>query len=125
MPSELDRAYFALQDILHNIDLADEFLSGLTLEAFQRDQRTIYAVVRCLEIISEAASKRVSPEVKARHPEIEWAHIAAAGNLYRHLYEDVDHPSGYTPSRALCFSSQRGPKCVTHVSGMKWGEPHR
>jgi uncharacterized protein with HEPN domain len=90
MPSELNRAYFALQDILHNIDLADEFLSGLTLETFQRDQRTIYAVVRCLEIISEAASKRVSPEVKARHPEIEWPHIAAAGNLYRHLYEEVD-----------------------------------
>jgi hypothetical protein len=31
MPSELDRAYFALQDILHNIDLADEFLSALRL----------------------------------------------------------------------------------------------
>jgi uncharacterized protein with HEPN domain len=28
--------------------------------------------------------------VKARHLEIEWAHIAAAGNLYRHLYEDAD-----------------------------------
>jgi uncharacterized protein with HEPN domain len=62
MPSKLDRAYFALQEILQNIDLADAFLSGLTLETFWRDQRTIYAVVRCLQIISEAASKRVSDE---------------------------------------------------------------
>jgi uncharacterized protein with HEPN domain len=27
---------------------------------------------------------------KARHPEIEWAKIAATGSLYRHLYEVFD-----------------------------------
>jgi uncharacterized protein with HEPN domain len=45
-------------------------------------------VTRCLEIISEA-SRRVPPEIKARHPDIPWAEMAAAGNIYRHGYEDV------------------------------------
>jgi uncharacterized protein with HEPN domain len=47
-----------------------------------------YAVTRCLEIISEA-SRRLPDELKARHPAIAWREMAAAGNIYRHEYEDV------------------------------------
>jgi uncharacterized protein with HEPN domain len=47
-----------------------------------------YAVTRCLEIISEA-SRRLPDELKARHPAIAWRDMAAAGNIYRHEYEDV------------------------------------
>jgi uncharacterized protein with HEPN domain len=48
----------------------------------------VYAVTRCLEIISEA-SRRLPDELKARHPSIAWKDMAAAGNIYRHDYEDV------------------------------------
>jgi uncharacterized protein with HEPN domain len=48
----------------------------------------LYAVTRCLEIISEA-SRRLSDELKARHGSIPWLQMAAAGNIYRHEYEDV------------------------------------
>lgn len=48
----------------------------------------MYAVTRCLEIISEA-SRRLPDELKARHPSIAWKDMAAAGNIYRHDYEDV------------------------------------
>jgi uncharacterized protein with HEPN domain len=41
-----------------------------------------------LEIISEA-SRRLPEELKARHPAIAWRQMAAAGNVYRHNYEDV------------------------------------
>jgi hypothetical protein len=54
----------------------------------QADEKTLYAVVRSLEIISEA-SRRLTDEVKARHANIEWREMAAAGNVYRHSYEDV------------------------------------
>jgi uncharacterized protein with HEPN domain len=47
-----------------------------------------FAVIRCLEIVSEA-SRRLPDELKARHPSIPWKDIAAAGNIYRHDYEDV------------------------------------
>src|SRR5215471_14483968 len=86
MPSE--RTDGVLRDILHHIDLATQFVKGFDLEAFKLDIRTVYAVTRCLEIISEA-SRRLPANLKARHPEIAWKQMAGAGNVYRHDYEDV------------------------------------
>lgn len=86
MPSE--RTDGILRDILHHIDLATEFVRDFDLKKFKSDIRTVYAVTRCLEIISEA-SRRLPQEVKARHPQVAWRQMAAAGNVYRHDYEDV------------------------------------
>jgi uncharacterized protein with HEPN domain len=79
-----------LSDILLNIDLAISFAQGFDYEHFLADTRTFYAITRCLEIISEA-SRRLSPEMKARHPEIPWRKVSGSGNIYRHDYEDVAH----------------------------------
>ena len=76
----------ALTDIAANIALARDFVRGLAFAEFRADRRTVYAVVRCLEIISEA-SRRLPPDLKGRHPDIEWSEIAAAGSVYRHAYE--------------------------------------
>jgi uncharacterized protein with HEPN domain len=78
----------ALRDILHHIELATVFAQGLEQTDFITDLRTVYAVTRCLEIISEA-SRRLPEAVKAKHPSIPWKQMAAAGNVYRHDYEDV------------------------------------
>jgi uncharacterized protein with HEPN domain len=77
-----------LRDILENIRLARSFIAGFSFTDFQEDRRTSYAVMRCLEIISEA-SRRLPTEIKARHPEIVWADIAGAGSIYRHQYDGV------------------------------------
>lgn len=42
-----------LQDILDNIALAESFTAGLSYEDFRRDTRTVYAVIRCLEVMGE------------------------------------------------------------------------
>ncbi len=86
MPS--DPTDIALRDILHHVDLAVNFVAGFERAAFLNDTRTVYAVVRCLEIISEA-SRRLPDDLKARHPSIAWRQMAGAGNIYRHDYEDV------------------------------------
>lgn len=86
MPSKSGKT--ALLDIQHHIALAFGFTDGFDYTRFADDERTVYAVVRCLEIISEA-SRRLSSELKARHPQIPWQRMAAAGNVYRHDYEDV------------------------------------
>ena len=78
----------ALRDILHHIDLAARFAAGLDYEQFRNDEKTVYAVTRCLEIISEA-SRQLPDDLKARHPAIAWREMAGAGNVYRHDYEDV------------------------------------
>ena len=64
-----------LSNIKHNILLAQQFMSGLSSEAFRADRRTVYAVTRCLEIISEA-SRKLPLELKQRHPNIPWRDIA-------------------------------------------------
>ena len=81
-------AIAALRDIAHHIELASQFTTGLDFETFSDDLRTLYAVTRCLEIISEA-SRRLPDELKSRHPSIAWKDMAGAGNIYRHDYEDV------------------------------------
>ncbi len=83
-----DRDRRSLSDILWNIDLALSFVDGLDEESFAADVRAFYAVTRCLEIVSEA-SRRLSPEFKADHPDIPWRNVAGSGNVYRHDYEDV------------------------------------
>jgi len=77
-----------LRDILHHIDLAANFSAGFDRASFTHDIKTVYAVTRCLEIISEA-SRRLPDDVKARHPAIGWKQMAGAVNVYRHDYEDV------------------------------------
>jgi len=83
-----DTATAALREISYNIDLAARFATGFDFDGFKDDLKTLYAVTRCLEIISEA-SRRLPDDLKARHPAIAWRNIAAAGNVYRHEYEDV------------------------------------
>jgi uncharacterized protein with HEPN domain len=78
----------ALEDILENILLAFSFVKNLNYLSFLMDKRTVYAVIRALEIISEAV-RRLPEEVRTRHPHIPWAGIKGAGNIYRHDYEDV------------------------------------
>lgn len=88
MLSDVDRS--GLSDIVDNIALAESFVDGLDYDRFLNDMRTFYALTRCLDIISEA-SRSLSPELKARHPEMPWRQIAGSGNVYRHDYEDVVH----------------------------------
>ncbi|HLF22818.1 MAG TPA: HepT-like ribonuclease domain-containing protein [Burkholderiales bacterium] len=76
----------ALKDIKANIALAQSFIGNLSFAEFQSDRRTVYAVTRCLEIISEA-SRRLPAELKQRYPDIPWSDIAAAGSVYRHAYQ--------------------------------------
>jgi uncharacterized protein with HEPN domain len=70
-----------LSDIMDNVDAIHAFTADLDFQAFRTDRKTVYAVVRALEIISEA-SRRLPDELRHRHPEIDWAAIAAAGNVY-------------------------------------------
>lgn len=86
-PSE--RARTAVRDILVNIEFAQDFVGRTTTEALEADRRTLYAVSRCLEIISEAA-RRLSADVRDRHPALPWRAIMDLGNAYRHEYDNVD-----------------------------------
>lgn len=86
MPSKDPRV--PLRDIKENIELARQFITNSSFDEFTSDRKTLYAVIRALEIISEA-SRRLPESFKQKHPSIPWEDIAGAGNVYRHDYEDV------------------------------------
>ena len=78
-----------LSEIRHIIYLAVTWTSDQTLEQFSTDIMRVYAVVRALEIISEA-SRGLQEDIRSRHPELPWRSIAGAGNVYRHDYDGVE-----------------------------------
>jgi uncharacterized protein with HEPN domain len=88
MPSKEYDPKATLFHIRDNIVLARSFVADLDYEQFRSDARTVYAVTRALQIISEA-SRRLPLAIKQKHPELPWADMAGAGSVYRHDYEDV------------------------------------
>jgi uncharacterized protein with HEPN domain len=80
-----------LRDILEAIEKIERFLSGHDFEIFKTDALIHDAVVRNLEIVSEA-SRHVPEELKAKAPHIPWREIADFGNVLRHGYEGVNDP---------------------------------
>jgi hypothetical protein len=54
-----------LRDILDNIDLVGTFTSGLAYTDFESDRKTVYAVIRALEI--SEATRRLPGELKGRY----------------------------------------------------------
>ena len=79
-----------LTDIIEAVELIRSEMAGVTLQAFEPDTRKRWLVERGIEIISEA-SRHLSDELKARHPEIPWPKVAGIGNVLRHDYEHVAH----------------------------------
>jgi len=66
--SKRDSALY-LQDILTATEKIEEYIQGLSAQEFNKDWKTIDAVIRNLEIIGEAA-RNMPEEIISGHPEI-------------------------------------------------------
>ncbi|MFN7934222.1 MAG: HepT-like ribonuclease domain-containing protein [Bryobacteraceae bacterium] len=78
-----------LEDILANIIMIEEFTAGMSSVEFAADPKTTNAVERCLERISEAATK-LSGQAELICPEIPWPQVRALGNMLRHEYDRIE-----------------------------------
>ena len=58
-------------------------------DAFMSDGKTQDAVLRNLQILAESA-QRISPNLKAAHPEVEWSKIAGLRNVLAHDYLGIN-----------------------------------
>ncbi len=80
----------AVEDILRNLRLAREFVGdALTVDELERDTKTLYSLVRALEVVGEA-TKRVPDSVRALDAAIPWKEMAGMRDRLIHDYENVD-----------------------------------
>lgn len=66
-----------------------QFMKGKDRAALDNDLQLVFAVVRAVEIIGEAAS-HISPEFRQQNPQFPWAAIVGMRNRLVHAYFDVD-----------------------------------
>jgi uncharacterized protein with HEPN domain len=80
-----------LDDILAAIENIRNYSTGLAFSAFQKDQKTLDAVTRNLEIIGEAAG-HLPNFYRAAAPEIDWRKITGLRSILIHEYYGVSLP---------------------------------
>ncbi|HHT9124308.1 MAG TPA: HepT-like ribonuclease domain-containing protein [Candidatus Brocadiia bacterium] len=64
-------------------------MEDLSYDQFYRDTKTLYAVVRCIEIIGEAA-KNIPGTIQHKYPDIPWKEMAGMRDKVIHFYFGVD-----------------------------------
>ena len=78
-----------LSDILDAIIKIEQFIKRQSFEKFQEDDKTIFAVIRALEVIGEAANKIPAAE-RTKFKKIPWTQVAGMRNKLIHEYFGVD-----------------------------------
>jgi len=78
-----------LEDILDALAKSTQFIIGMTFEQFCADDRTIFAVIRTLEIIGEA-TKQLPKTLLDKYPGVPWRDITRMRDKLAHHYFGVD-----------------------------------
>ena len=78
-----------LQDMLENAQRAIRFVQDMDFETFKKDNKTVYAVIRAVEIIGEAASN-VPDEIRSKYPTLPWRDIRGMRSKLVHQYFGIN-----------------------------------
>ncbi len=91
MPENIKNREFRdyLNDIIEVIDDIQNFTENISFKDLENDKKTLYAVIRCLEILGEAV-KKIPKNVKERYPDIPWKDMAGMRDVLIHDYFGVD-----------------------------------
>lgn len=87
-PPPLDRNPALLDEMVESARLAREFTAGKTPEQFAGDRKSVSAVSHVLGEIGRAAGK-ISPDLRERHPRIDWLGMARFADRLLYEYRDV------------------------------------
>jgi len=74
-----------VEDILESVELIESYVENVDLDEFEKDRKTIDAVVRNFEIIGEA-SKYIPDDIKNNYLEVDWKGILGLRNRIAHEY---------------------------------------
>ena len=78
-----------LRDMLENAQRAIQFVYGMDFKTFSNDEKTLYAVIRAIEIVGEAAAK-VPDEVRSNYPRVPWREVKGMRNKLVHNYFGIN-----------------------------------
>lgn len=78
-----------IKDILEYMKRAETHIEGLTFEQFLKDNKACDAVIRCAEVIGEAA-KNIPDEIRNKYPSISWRDMAGMRDKIIHGYFTVN-----------------------------------
>lgn len=78
-----------LDDILDAMQRIEQYTAGMEARAFERDGKTVDAVVRNCAVIGEAAN-RIPTDFKDTHQYIPWVQIVGLRNRIVHEYFGID-----------------------------------
>ena len=76
----------------HMLDAAREaeiFIQNKTRDSLERDRKLAYALIKCIEIVGEAAAN-VTSQCRDNLPQIPWPSIIGMRNRLIHAYFDID-----------------------------------
>ena len=76
-------------EIMAALGKAREFVGSMSLADFAADDKTLYAVIRALEIAGGAA-KRVPEAIRVAHPTVPWRSLAGMRDKLIHDYIGVN-----------------------------------
>lgn len=77
------------KDILESMEKAEGFIGSMSYEDFLLDEKTNFAVVRCIEIIGEA-TKNIPDSIREKYKEIPWRDMAGMRDKMSHFYFGID-----------------------------------
>ncbi len=77
-----------IQDIIDAMDAAGSFIEEMSYDEFIADQKTVYASIRTIQIIGEAA-KKVPEEIRVKYTRVPWREMAGMRDKVTHEYFGV------------------------------------
>ncbi|HEY81641.1 MAG TPA: DUF86 domain-containing protein [Caldilineae bacterium] len=84
-----ERDLVKCEDMRIHAERARKFMGTRSLQEFLSDEMLQAAVIRCVEVVGEAA-RQVSEDTRRRVPGIPWAQIVGMRNILAHDYGAVD-----------------------------------